>query len=241
MAEAAALTALEARLKAAAHAHMQGGQAADPAHDIAHLSRVAANARALAGAEAAAGRPTGSLRVLLAAAWLHDLVNLPKDHPERAHAALLSARAAAPILTRAGLSPPEVAAACHAIRAHSHSAGLNPETPEARLLQDADRLDALGAIGISRTLAVSGALGRALFHPDDPFARHRAPDDARHALDHWPRKLLRLPATMQTAAGRATARARLAIMRDFLHALAGELGHAPPDHWFATPPEQEAP
>lgn len=61
-------------------------------------------------------------------------------------------------------------AVCHAIEAHSFSAKIVPETPEAKIVQDADRLEALGAIGLARVFAVSGALGVALFDAEDPLA-----------------------------------------------------------------------
>ena len=71
---------------------------------------------------------------------------------------------------------PAIRAAClpeirHAIEAHSYSAGIAPRTIEAKVVQDADRLDALGAIGLARCIAVGAALGRPLYEPDDPFCR----------------------------------------------------------------------
>ncbi|SDO89323.1 uncharacterized protein SAMN05216196_11254 [Lutimaribacter pacificus] len=201
------------------------GMAQDSAHDLAHLDRVWANAQAIAAGEGGA-----DMDVLCAAAYLHDLVNLPKDAPDRAQASTLSARAAGPHLQTLGFDAQRIAAAQHAIAAHSFSAGIAPETPEACILRDADRLDALGAIGIARAFAVSGALDRALYDPGDPFAATRAPDDQSFALDHWPAKLLRLPDGMTTATGRRLARARIATMLRFARDLADEIGHAP-DGW----------
>lgn len=80
-----------------------------------------------------------------------------------------------------------------------------PLTTEAKIVQDADRLEALGAIGLARVFAVSGALGVALFDGEDPFAQHRPLDDKRYALDHFQTKLLKLPQTMQTARGKQLA------------------------------------
>lgn len=197
--------------------------ATDSAHDLAHIQRVWANARTLAAEE---GVPAG--RVLMGAAWLHDLVALPKDHPDRADASRLSAEAATAILNSLGFSAKETAAASHAIAAHSFSSGIVPETPEARILQDADRLDALGAVGLARVFAVAGALGRPLYDPDDPFAVRRGVDDSRWTLDHFAAKLLRLPATMQTAAGRRIAEKRAAYLRAYLSDFAAEIGARPP-------------
>jgi uncharacterized protein len=210
---------LVARLEAA----FEAAAGADPGHDIHHARRVARVALQIARSEGG-----GDRAVILAAAYLHDLVNLPKDHPDRASASRRSADAAAPILAGLGFDAARIAAARHAILAHAFSAGIEPETLEARAIQDADRLEALGAIGLARVFAVSGGLGRPLFDGEDPFARDRPLDDRRFALDHFAVKLLGLPERMRTAAGRSLAHARLRTMRRFLVDLAQELGHGMP-------------
>ncbi|MFY0616244.1 HD domain-containing protein [Shimia sp.] len=216
------LNALRAALRQVAADRM----AQDSAHDLAHLDRVWTSVQQLAQIEGGA-----DLKVLLGSAYLHDLVNVPKDHPNRSRASTLAAAAAAPILRENGFDNHQVAAAQHAIAAHSFSAGLVPKSQEARILRDADRLDALGAIGIARTFAVSGALGRAIYDEADPFAEQRDLDDGVFALDHWPLKLFRLPEDMLTEAGCAMAHARVADMRLFARRLAQELGRALPDDW----------
>ncbi|MDX2483535.1 MAG: HD domain-containing protein [Pseudodonghicola sp.] len=198
--------------------------AADPAHDLAHLDRVWANAELIAD-------DTVDCPVLLAACYLHDLVNLPKDSHARDQASTQAAEAAAPILRDLGFDATRNRATQHAIAAHSFSAGISPETQEARILRDADRLDALGAIGVARCFAVSGALNRPLYDPADPFARHRDLDDKAHALDHFRAKLLALPADMLTVRGRALARIRAARMIAFLHDLGDEIGSPLPSDW----------
>ncbi len=100
----------------------------------------------------------------------------------------------------------------HAIEAHSFSAGIAPRTVEAKVVQDADRLDALGAIGLARCIAVGTALGRPLYEPEDPFCRARTPDDGGASVDHFYAKLLKLAGTMQTAAGRREAERRTAFL-----------------------------
>ena len=205
--------------------------AADSAHDLAHLDRVWANAQAISREFA----PTETdAQVLLAASYLHDLVNLPKDSPDRARASGLAATAAVPILRDLGMDADRIAATCHAIEAHSFSAGIPPRTPEARILRDADRLDALGAVGIARCFAVAGALDRPLYDPGDPFAAGRDPDDGLHTIDHFHVKLLRLARDMQTEAGRALAERRTARMIRFLEDLAEEIGHPLPQDWTTT-------
>ncbi len=197
--------------------------AQDPAHDIAHLDRVWSNARTIS-------EDAGN-RVLLAASYLHDLVNLPKGDSMRHLASRRSAEAAGPILSGLGFQAAEIDATCHAIEAHSFSAGITPDTDEARILRDADRLDALGAIGIARCFSVSGSLGRPLYEPDDPFAAGRDPDDRTWTLDHFRVKLLRLPQDMLTERGREMARERATRMIAYLDALAGEIGTQLPADW----------
>jgi uncharacterized protein len=94
-------------------------------------------------------------------------------------------------------------------------------------VQDADRLDALGAVGLARMFYVSGRLGRALAHPTDPLALGRENDDGVWTLDHIMAKLAHLPGMMQLDAGRALAEARLARLLAFRDEFAAEwLGQA---------------
>lgn len=192
---------------------------ADGAHDLGHLARVWANARALALDEA-----TVDWQVLEAAVWFHDLVNLPKDSPERARASTLSAEAAVAFLRADGFADDKLPAVAHAIAAHSFSAGIAPETVEARILQDADRLEALGAMGLARMFLISGRMGGGIVDMEDPMALRRPLDDKRFALDHLEVKLLCLPETMQTRAGRAMAEERAEWMMSFRTRLLAEIG-----------------
>lgn len=197
--------------------HLRRHAAPDAAHDLAHLLRVLATARAIAAEEGA-----HDACVLTAAALLHDLVALPKNHPDRAQSSRLAAAAATEVLKGLGFPEARLGAVAHAIEAHSFTANIEPRTPEARALQDADRLDALGAIGLARCFAVSGALGRSLVEPEDPLAEHRPLDDGRWALDHVQVKLLRLPELMRTAAGRRIGAERAAFVEAFMRRMAAE-------------------
>jgi uncharacterized protein len=190
---------------------------ADPGHGPAHLERVVATALRLAAEEGA------RVDVVLPAAWLHDCVHVAKDSPDRARASQLAADHALGFLRGAGYPSDALPGIRHAIEAHSYSAGIAPQTLEARVVQDADRLDALGAIGLARCIAVGAALGRPLYEPDDPFCRSRAPDDRGASVDHFYSKLLKLAATMQTAAGRREAERRTGFLREFLGQLESEI------------------
>ncbi len=208
------LAAWEARFAAYIAAHVGAG---DAAHDDGHVRRVVTNARTLAGAEGA------NLAVVLPAAWLHDCVTVPKDSPKRSQASRIAAEAAGEFLHAAGYPAVHIPAITHAIAAHSFTARIPPETLEAQIVQDADRLDALGAIGIARTIALGGAMGRPLYDLAEPFPVTRLPDDAVSTLDHFYTKLLGLAATMQTAAARAEAERRTVYMRGFLATLGAEI------------------
>ena len=84
-------------------------------------------------------------------------------------------------------------------------------------------MDALGAIGIARCLAVGGQFGLPLFNPDDPFCKNREPDEKSYTIDHFYTKLFKLPGTMQTEAGRVEAERRVDLMRAYLEDLAAEI------------------
>ena len=191
----------------------------DAAHDIAHFRRVWMTAQGIMADE------DSDPLVVLTACYFHDIVSLPKNHPERSHSSRLAARKTREILSRdfPDFPPDRYAAVEHAIEAHSFSAGIAPQSLEAKIVQDADRLEALGAIGLARVFAVSGALGAALFDADDPFAVTRALDDKAFALDHFQTKLLRLPDTMQTARGRKLARHNADFLIQFMAKLSAEL------------------
>jgi uncharacterized protein len=193
----------------------------DGAHDLQHLHRVWHSAARLL-----AQYPDADGLVVLAACYLHDLVNLPKNHPQRSAASRQAAALASAKLAEAGFPAYRLAAVAHAIEAHSFSAAIAPRTLEARIVQDADRLDALGAIGLARLFYTAGRMGSALAHADDPGAIHREPDDRAYALDHIECKLATLPATMQTAAGQALANERLDWLRAYRDRFIAEWGGA---------------
>lgn len=197
------------------------GRLTDGSHDLGHFQRVWRVAREINFQEGGAADEL----VLLAAAYFHDLVALPKDHPCRGTASLLSGERAVLLLKERWDDFPEekLDAVRHAIHAHSFSAGVEPVTAEARILQDADRMEALGAIGLARVFYTAGQLNARLFDPGDPLAEGREPDDKRFALDHFQMKLLRLPAMMQTPSGRRMAEERAEYLRDFLQRICLEI------------------
>ncbi len=192
-------------------------RAADPAHDAGHIARVVANARKLATVESA------RLEVVIPAAWLHDCATVAKNSAARSQASQLSAFRAGKFLHEKNYPVEYIEAIKHAIAAHSFSAQIEPKSLEAKVIQDADRLDAIGAIGIARCFMIGGALGTRLYDPFDPFADSRSLDDATNVIDHFYVKLLRLADMMKTGAGKREAHARTAFMIQYLDQLRLEI------------------
>ena len=189
----------------------------DGAHDLAHILRVARLAARIAEAEGA------DRDVAVAGALLHDLVYRPKNHPESPRTAELSAELAAAWCAELPALAPKADAIVHAIAAHSWSGATDAETLEARVVQDADRLEAIGAIGIARVFATGASFRSQLWHPEDPWASHRDLDDKAYTLDHFFTKLLKLSDRMTTAEGRRLAEARQKTMLAYLDALKADL------------------
>lgn len=189
----------------------------DPAHDLSHVARVVKTARALCALEGA------KIDIVLPAAYLHDCFTFPKNHPDRAKSSLMAADKATEFLNSIGYPEQYLAEIHHAICAHSYSANIAPTTLEAQIVQDADRLDALGAVGIARCLQVSASFGSSLYHVDDPFCHQRELDDKRYTVDHFYNKLFKLEAMMNTPAAKQEAKKRTDYMKGFLAQLQGEI------------------
>jgi uncharacterized protein len=191
---------------------------AGASHDLSHMARVWRNAARIARTE-----PDCDQELLLAAAILHDCVAVEKNSPLRPHASRLSAAKAREIIAPLGWSPERVNALAHVIETHSFSADLTPLTPEARIFRDADRLDAIGAIGIARCFHVGGRMDGALYHLGDPGAEARPLDDRHFALDHFQAKLFKVAGGFLTAEGQRMAAVRMELMTGFVAAFRAEI------------------
>ena len=189
----------------------------DGAHDVAHLVRVWHNARQIHGQEG------GDLELLAAAVLLHDCVSVPKNSPDRSLASRLAAERACVILGRLHWAPARIQTVADAITSHSYSAGIEPTSVEGRILQDADRLDAIGFIGIARCFYTGGRIGSLLYEPSDPRGEYRGLDDAKFALDHFPQKLLRLAEGFKTETGQKLAQERHHACLQFYLGMLGEV------------------
>jgi uncharacterized protein len=189
----------------------------DGAHDAAHLQRVWKTAYEIQRTEG------GDAEILAAAVLLHDCVAVEKDSPQRALASWLAAEKASRVLAKRGWPDRRILAVTHAIEAHSYSGGIAPESLEAKILQDADRLDSIGLVGVARCFYTAGRMGSALSDPTDATGETRNRDEKRFALDHFYTKLLKLAGSFQTATGERLACERDTRLRQFLDDFCAEI------------------
>ncbi|WP_371504717.1 HD domain-containing protein [Nitrosopumilus adriaticus] len=189
----------------------------DPAHDFEHIMRVYKNAQKICKKEKA------NEKLVLSAALLHDIISYPKSDKRSKMSSIESAKKSQSMLKKYDFSDEEIQIISDAIRDHSFSQKKIPDTMEGKILQDADRLDALGAIGIARVFATSGSLKRPFYNIDDPFCKKRNPDDNIWAVDHFFKKLLTLESLMNTKSGKLEAKKRTGILKKFLKQLKDEI------------------
>lgn len=192
-------------------------EAQDPGHDWAHILRVTKTAEELAKSEKA------DLSVVLPAAFLHDIVNVPKDHPERTRASSLAADKAIKLLSEVIYDETKFEKIHQAIVEHSWSKGLKPSSIESACVQDADRLDAIGAIGVLRCTAVNVQMKSHFYDPNDPFSENRELNDKSYMIDHYFVKLLKIADSLQTKAAKIEGQRRTEFMRHFLDQLKNEI------------------
>ena len=189
----------------------------DPAHDFEHTIRVYKNAQKICKKEKA------NEKLVLSAALLHDIVSYPKSDKRSKTSSIKSAKKSKQILEKLDFSKDEITIISDAIRDHSFSQNKIPKTLEGKILQDADRLDALGAIGIARVFATGGSLKRPFYKIDDPFCKKRIPNDKTWTVDHFFQKLLKLESLMNTKSGKVEAKKRTKIIKEFLNQLKQEI------------------
>lgn len=165
-------------------------------HDFYHTERVYKTALRLAENENA------DLEIVALAALLHD-VDDRKISPETAQ----EKKNAALFLESHGVDDKKAAQILEIIGDISFSGGKVPRSIEGKCVQDADRLDAIGAVGIARAFAYGGSRGRAIYDPEDV---------ALSSIGHFYDKLLKLKGLLNTESARAIAQERDSFMREFL-------------------------
>jgi uncharacterized protein len=193
-------------------------EAADSAHDFSHIMRVYKTAQKIGEAEGA------DMMVLLPAALLHDVGAESKLSGASAESDAFRLRIAEEFLRKKSFPEDLIKKVLYSIDVHRFSKGIVPTTKEAKILQDADRLDAMGAIGIARVFMTGGAVGRKFYSPEDPFCRTRVPDDKMWNLDHFFKKILKLESGMYTETARMIARRRATVLKRYLEDLQKEIG-----------------
>lgn len=189
----------------------------DSAHDFEHIMRVYKNAQKICKKEKA------NEKLVLSAALLHDIVSYKKSDKRSKLSSIRSAKKSEQILKKYDFSKDEITIISDAIRDHSFSQNKVPATLEGKILQDADRLDAIGAIGIARVFATGGSLKRPFYNIDDPFCQTRKPNDKIWTVDHFYKKLLNLESLMNTKSGQVEAKKRTKVLKEFLKQLKQEL------------------
>lgn len=182
----------------------------NPAHDWHHVERVRANADHLL-----ADYPGADAFVVRAAVYLHDIGRAREAEGAIDNHAVWGAREAEQILQNQDVSGERISAVTHAIKAHRFSEPPEPAFLEAKLLSDADNIDALGAVGIARCFTHGGATGSPIHDPDLPLEADET-DGGATQYNHFYKKLLELPERMFTQAGKALAEERRAYMNQFL-------------------------
>lgn len=192
----------------------------DSAHDFNHVLRVLRMAEHLARLEGA------DMEVVQAAALLHDISRAEEDKSGEGDHAEMAAKGAREILMWRGVQPERADAVAHAIAAHRYRGTVQPQTLEAKILFDADKLDSIGAIGIARAYAIAGSLKQQLWSEpqEDGVATRDQHGDSNHTpVAEFVVKLRHVPARVYTAAARKIAEERHAYMSQFFERLGREM------------------
>lgn len=193
----------------------------DPSHDFQHAMRVLKNAEAIGKKEKA------DLDILVPAALFHDVIMYPKNDPRSDSASDESAEEIKKILRKIKSFPSKkIICVSESIKLCSFKKGIVPKLLEAKILQDADMLDAVGAIAIMRTFASTGSMQKPFYHPEDPFAKKRKPDGLEFAVDLFYTRLLKISQRVHTKSAKVIAKRRTKFLHSFLKEFFLELkGH----------------
>ena len=189
----------------------------DPSHDFQHILRVTNLAMKIGESVYA------DLDVVIPAALFHDTVVYQKDTPQSKSESDESAEVAGEILRGTSEYPQDkIESVKTCIKQCSFSKGIVPDMLESKVLQDADRLEATGAISIMRTFASCGQMKRQFYSPEDPFCEKGA-EPFRSGIDLFYRRLLVVEKTMHTELAKKIARKRTQFLESFLAQLKEEL------------------
>ena len=183
----------------------------DVSHDFEHALRVLSNAERIAKEE------NGDFDIIVPAALFHDLIVYPKNHPDKHKSQEKSAKAAEKILKTFGNFPEDkIGKVKICILECSFSKGIVPDLLESKILQDADGLEATGAISIMRTYSSTGQMKKLFYNSEDPFCENREPNASEFALDLFYERLLKVVERMHTETAKKIAKRRTDFLMDFL-------------------------
>lgn len=190
----------------------------DPSHDINHALRVLAISERIATIENA------DFDIIVPSAIFHDVISYPKNHHKRLHSSKESAEFAKRILSNIGSFPKDkIGKVYESINLCSFTKGLKPNFLEGKILQDADSLEATGAVSIMRTFSSAGIMNKAFFNVLDPFCKKRNPDDNKYALDLFFTRLLVVQSRLHTKTAKSIVKKRVRFLKVFLKELEFEL------------------
>lgn len=144
--------------------------------------------------------------VIFASAWIHDLIDHKLSDEFKSSELELEA-----LLISSGFTQMQTTSIFEIIQNISYSKGTVPDSFEGKIVQDADRLDALGAIGIARTFAYGGKNNRLIYSETSK--------DRTTSLAHFDDKLFKLASLMNTKKGVKLAQERIVFMRKFIDTL----------------------
>lgn len=192
----------------------------DPSHDVEHVKRVLAAVKLIQSKEG------GDLEILIPAALFHDVITYQKTDVRNKQATDESAQYACEILKNyAGYSYPneKILAVMSCVLECSWSKGLSATSLESKILQDADRLEAVGALAIMRTFTSGGQMNRPLYNPKDPFCEKGIPTGVSASLDLFYQRLLKVYPTLHSKTAQKIAHRRVLILNFFLLEVKQEL------------------
>lgn len=190
----------------------------DVSHDFGHACRVLKLAMLIAKEENA------DLDIIVPAALFHDIIVYPKDDKRSKLSTNESALYAVKILKKIqGFPAEKITKVQHAIQYHSFSQRNNTKILEDLILQDADRLEATGAIAIMRTFASAGQMNKPFYSFNDPFCDNRKPQSMIYPLDLFYDRLLLVCDQMYTQKAKILAKERTVFLHRFIKELRREL------------------
>ncbi len=193
--------------------------ARDPVHGFDHVLRV------LRMAEWLAQQVGADLEIVRAAALLHDASGAHPGEGRRGSHAEASAEFAREVLEAEGFSAEKVGAVVHCIQAHRYRGQAQPQSLEAQVLFDADKLDVMGAFGVARTIAYALQAGEPVFAEPSPSFVERGevePGEPHSAYHEFLFKLRHVKDRLQTEPARRLAEQRHRVLTGFFEQLAAE-------------------